>query len=319
MTSLRAPFARDPTAPARKVIAAMTTSSAYLVRLGEGAPLVASIEAWCDARGLTAGWVRAIGTVRQVEVVTPGAASRVLASRGQAELCSFDASVAQLGGRPTVRAAAVLAVDTDGVTVLVAGSLVEAECVDVEVMVHASMNAATRSMAGDRPVLRPSESSQVVAERRVAAAVAAKPEPVAAPAPKPSPAPTPSPAPRPVAAAAPPARPAAAPAAPPARPVAAAPPAPAAPASAWAAVSAVSAQVQAGGAYDDEDDVDTDDIERGDILLHPTLHKCTVVKVEGDDAIRVRVQNGAVRKLMLRPFRLLRTDEPRTFRIEKKG
>jgi predicted DNA-binding protein with PD1-like motif len=289
-------------------MAEMTTNAAYLVRLGDGAPLMASIEAWCDARGLTAGWVRALGTVRQVEVGEPGGATRVVSRRGDAQLCSFDGSIAQLAGRPTVRATTVLSVDTDGVSSLVAGALVEAECVDVELMIHASANAATRTMAGEQPVLRPSESAQAVAERRVAEAVAAKPEVAPAPnAPRPV-------APKPVAAPAP--RPSAPPAAPAPR-ASAAVPTPA-PASAWAQVSAVSEEVQAGGGFEDEDDVDTDDIERGDILLHPTLHKCTVVKVEGDDAIRVRVQNGAVRKLMLRPFRLLRTDEPRTFRIEKK-
>lgn len=291
----------------------MTAESTTLLHLADGAPLIASIEQWCDARGVTSGWVRAIGRVRQVELTEAGTV-RVVSAKAEATLCSFDASIAQLGGRPTLRAAVVLSVDTDGVRSVVAGELAEAECVDVELVVSPGANAATRAMVGGEPVLRAGDAPATAAAAAASRpAPAVKPEPK--PAPKPAPAPAPKPAPRPAVKPEPKPEPAPRPS-PTARPASGPAPSPA-PASAWAKVMDVSDEVQA-GADDDELDVDTDDLERGDTLLHPTLDRCTVVKVEGDDAIRVRVPNGSVRKLMLRPFRLLRTDQAGVYRIEKK-
>ena len=80
-------------------------------------------------------------------------------------------------------------------------------------------------------------------------------------------------------------------------------------------MEALSNQIESG---ETGEDVDVEDLQRGDVP-HPTLNQCTVVQVLGDDALRVRVPNGAVRKLMMRPFRLLQDGSERVFRIEKKS
>ena len=58
-------------------------------------------------------------------------------------------------------------------------------------------------------------------------------------------------------------------------------------------------------------------IDRGDTIDHPTLEKCVVVGVLGDDAVKVRLVNGSVRKLVMRGFRLYREGDHH-FRIERK-
>ena len=72
----------------------------------------------------------------------------------------------------------------------------------------------------------------------------------------------------------------------------------------WGAVAAVSATAAAGGWGEDSDDgeVDVDELERGDVLKHPQLAECRVVSVISDDAVKVQLPNGSVRKLVMRGF-----------------
>lgn len=85
----------------------------------------------------------------------------------------------------------------------------------------------------------------------------------------------------------------------------------------WGDVAAVSAKVAAGALDADDGEVDVDELDRGDTIDHPTLEKCVVVGVLGDDAVKVRLVNGSVRKLVMRGFRLYREGDHH-FRIERK-
>ena len=83
-------------------------------------------------------------------------------------------------------------------------------------------------------------------------------------------------------------------------------------------MAAASKSVQ-DGILDDDGEIDVDELERGDTILHPSLDKCSVVAVINDDAIKVRLPNGSVRKLMMRSFRLIaEPGEERTFKIVRK-
>ena len=53
------------------------------------------------------------------------------------------------------------------------------------------------------------------------------------------------------------------------------------------------------------------------MINHPSLAACTVVNVVNDDAVKVRLPNGSVRKLIMRGFRIYREGN-KTFRIERK-
>lgn len=86
---------------------------------------------------------------------------------------------------------------------------------------------------------------------------------------------------------------------------------------AWARVAAVSATVQ-GAEDDDDDEVDADDLERGDVLLHPKLGRCRVLGQSGVDAVRVQVPSGSPRKLMMRPFRIFRCGDTREFELRRR-
>lgn len=96
------------------------------------------------------------------------------------------------------------------------------------------------------------------------------------------------------------------------------PAAPAAPAvSGWAAVAAASATVQA--AAEEDEEIDADELERGDVLLHPVLGRCRVLGLLGGDAVKVQIGGRSdSRKLVLRVFRILRQGDTREFRLEKR-
>ena len=83
----------------------------------------------------------------------------------------------------------------------------------------------------------------------------------------------------------------------------------------WARVLAASQDMSASG---DDGEIDVDELERGDVLLHPSLDECTILAVISDDAVKVRLPNGSVRKLVMRNFRLFADGDGR-FRVEKRA
>lgn len=101
----------------------------------------------------------------------------------------------------------------------------------------------------------------------------------------------------------------------PTQPIAPAP-APAAGGGSWGRVAAASDRAREDDAALEE--VDTDELSRGDILIHPKLGNCRVLGVVSDDAVRVQVPSGSPRKLMMRVFRMYREGDGR-FRLELKG
>ena len=299
----------------------MTTASGQVLLIPvRGGSLVAAIEAACATHGVSAGWVRAIGEVRDVVLSrsAQGASSEqsTYARQAPASLLSFDGSVALLGDTPTLRANALIALDADGASHVVGGALIDAEAVDVELFITPSSHAATRTRRGGLRLRSDTEAEPAGSTSTPSAAAKRAPAPAPAPAPKSDAASARSAAPRR----------SEPPAARPEREPAEQPPSPqvkrgakrpkARPAVDWSAVEALSNQIESG---ETGEDVDVEDLQRGDVLLHPTLNQCTVVQVLGDDALRVRVPNGAVRKLMMRPFRLLQDGSERVFRIEKKS
>jgi hypothetical protein len=100
----------------------------------------------------------------------------------------------------------------------------------------------------------------------------------------------------------------------PERSAAAAPPKAKASAGDWARVVEASQNVA-----DDEDDgeIDVDELKRGDVLLHPSLAECTILAVISDDAVKVQLPNGSVRKLVMRNFQLF-AEGGGNFRVEKR-
>ena len=83
----------------------------------------------------------------------------------------------------------------------------------------------------------------------------------------------------------------------------------------WARVLAAS---QESSATDDDGEIDVDELERGDIILHPSLEECTILAVISDDAVKVQLPNGSVRKLVMRNFRLF-ADGDGQYRVEKRA
>lgn len=67
-----------------------------------------------------------------------------------------------------------------------------------------------------------------------------------------------------------------------------------------------------------EDFMDVDELNRGDILEHPILGECRVLRVINDDSAQVQINRGASRKLMLKIFNIIRSGDGR-YKLEKKG
>lgn len=269
----------------------MTTS---MERLAAGT----EVRAWVSSQGRPGGtWVRAHGLVRDVVVAIDdaGGAREVLRTTDAAWLAGLDAVI---DGDGELQSAVVTTLAA-GVPVTVAGRLVSAIAVDVAARVEHVASSLLASAAA--PVAAP---PAVVAARPAASSASA---PVSA-GPRAMPAPTPTR----TAPAAPQAPRTTASPVPAPRPLATA----ASPAS-WAAVSAASDRVKA-GASDEPEPIEIDELERGDLLMHPTLGRCTFLQVADTDAIKVKLGNGSPQKLMMRVFDVLPTDTARVFKLRKR-
>jgi predicted DNA-binding protein with PD1-like motif len=273
--------------------------SPILVRLVPGESLLESIENVCAERGVTQGWVRALGTVSDVRMSTGVGSSEtaVVTNSGATALASFDASLAPLNGRPMLRAFAVVSFDAAGVWTTRGGQIGFARVDNVEVCIYPSDESVRRVPTSDGRVLLQAGAggASASASPSASAPVAVAPRPAATSSPAPSasapsravPAPTPAPS-----------RPAAAPAVPSAVAAAAAAP------SAWDRVAQASSRL---AEEDEEDDgIDSDELKPGDKLRHPHLGDCRVQMINRDGSANVALPEGRNSKLLLRPFRIVR-------------
>ena len=88
-------------------------------------------------------------------------------------------------------------------------------------------------------------------------------------------------------------------------------------AAAWAQVAAASEELVS--RLDDDDEIESDELVRGNVLVHPTLGRCRVLQIVGVDMVRVQLPSRSTpQKLMLRPFRVVKTDEAGCFRLDKR-
>lgn len=271
--------------------------SPILVRLVPGESLLEAIESVCVERGVTQGWVRALGTISDVRMSTGvgSSESAVVTNSGATALASFDASLAPLNGRPMLRAFAVVSFDAAGVWTTRGGQIGFARVDNVEVCIYPSDESVRRVPTSDGRVLLQAgaggASASASASTSAPVAVAPRPAgtssavpPVSAPTRAvPAPAPT---------------RPAAAPAMPSAVAAAAAAP------SAWERVAQASSRL---AEEDEEDDgIDSDELKPGDKLRHPHLGDCRVQLINRDGSANVVLPEGRNSKLLLRPFRIVR-------------
>lgn len=267
--------------------------SPILVRLVPGESLLEAIESVCVERGVTQGWVRALGTISDVRMSTGvgSSESAVVTNSGATALASFDASLAPLNGRPMLRAFAVVSFDAAGVWTTRGGQIGFARVDNVEVCIYPSDESVRRVPTSDGRVLlqagaggaSASTSAPVAVAPRLSATSSAVP-PVSAPT-RAVPAPVPT-------------RPAAAPAMPSAVAAAAAAP------SAWERVAQASSRL---AEEDEEDDgIDSDELKPGDKLRHPHLGDCRVQLINRDGSANVVLPEGRNSKLLLRPFRIVR-------------
>lgn len=228
--------------------------------------------------GLESGFVRGLGFVRSARVRV-GDCEVVVSS---ATVVGLNATV-HTGSGGHVRATGTFSYSSGGIPVVVAGEVVEADVESLECWFD-GVPAPTRAPV-DAPPPRHAK-------------------PAVAPAPAPAPAP-PSPAKEKTI-------PKAAPK--PKRSSAKLAAKPKASPSDWARVVAASQNL----VDEDDGEVDVDELERGGLLLHPSLNECTILAVISDDAVKVRLPNGSVRKLVMRNFRVFADGDGR-YRVEKRA
>jgi hypothetical protein len=268
-----------------------------MVKTISNTPLLEGLRSTGSGHGVDV-WVRAMGTVSGIEL----ACGDRLIGPVDGTLVSLDAVV----GDGRIEATASVATEIGGVPMTVSGVLVGGTAGVVHAIV---INAATSHSGTESPpnVEPTREARDEQSVRGGSVSTPAPPKPTATRAPEPvSPrAPSAQTAEPRRSAASSVGAAAAAVASPPKKSVG------------WGDVAAVSAKVAAGALDDDDGEVDVDELDRGDTIDHPTLEKCVVVGVLGDDAVKVRLVNGSVRKLVMRGFRLYREGDNH-FRIERK-
>ncbi|MFT4703580.1 MAG: hypothetical protein ACI81R_001272 [Bradymonadia bacterium] len=275
----------------------MTTAFTQHFQVSDGAALFPAVERWIAASGLRGGWIRGFGSVSHCTFGGTGE-PRQIGPAPELSLASLDIYFENVGSELRLRASAVVGIEAHGTHTTVAGELTAATALDVVLTLLSSGSLRAHVDDASPAPAVPSRASETVrtsaakeSPKKAARGVASPPAPSrASQVSRPSPAIEPK-------------KRASAPASSPAD---------------WAQVSAMSEQLQSEADDEYANDIDVDELKPNDILLHPSLNRCLVVRVEGDDAVRVRVPNGSVRKLMMRPFRLIGTETARTFRIQKK-
>lgn len=256
-----------------------------LKRLTNG-PLDELLGEAASSLGVRAGFVRGLGFVRDARI-------RV----GESEVTVTNATVVALnatvhtGDSTLVRATATLSYSYGGVPVVVAGEVIAADVESLECWIDGAPSPARAP--DDAPPPQHAKPKAAAVEPAVQSTAPAKAERTATPkATRPN-----RPAPR---------------ASSPAEPKIA--PKPKASPADWARVVAASQDLT----EQDDGEIDVDELERGDVLLHPSLDACTILAVISDDAVKVRLPNGSVRKLVMRNFRLFAEGGGR-FRVEKRA
>jgi predicted DNA-binding protein with PD1-like motif len=273
------------------MIASTPEARHLLLRLPDGARFTEALSSVLRDHVVLAGWVRATGTLADVELRVVDARTGALGAprriEGHAQLVAFEGAIALAGDDPSFGARALLVREGPLGVETFAGELVDARVVAVEVLVTAlDQVTATRTAA-------PSGLGVLATVALTPAAASSSPSLPSLPA-APSP-PNASPAPAPSWADAARAsdvatKPAQAPRPPPAET-----PRPA-PAPTSHGGSAVMPQKLARPASVDEDDQICPD--PGDVVEHFAFGRCEVLKSDGD-RLHVRAKDGRIKEIAL--------------------
>lgn len=276
---------------------AVESAGVSLVRAEPGATIEETLRTWSEGSHSPFAVARICGVARGVVLTVPvqGEERQVFAEGSSVQIVQADAVL----GPDGFVCHAIVSASCGGVPVLVGGRLIAGEAVALTLVVQPAAGEG-ESVAATRTPPAPVAASPLSASqpsRHASAGSGPRDEPDARPAPRAS-----SDDVRSTPAASSPGgvRPSSSPTA-----------------GGWSRVAAVSAQVA--GLDADDQEVDADDLERGDVLLHPKLGRCLMLGLSGSDAVRIRVPSGSARKLTLRPFRVYRTGNGREFELRMRS
>lgn len=264
-----------------------------------GIDLVDALTTVCSERDIAGAELRAVGTLADVELARFDASSKqwvsIAEGEGPFDIVSLSGNVSTLGDQTVVRADALLAVMGPAGQQLVFGQIRKATVVSCEFVVDAFADLEIERKLDPQ--------SQMLNLKSVTRSVAASPPPVAAAAPRPTesaPAESVEPATKPAEKAPAPT--------PESKPVAKA--------SDWVEAAKASDTIpeerdrpnrqpvkkkEAPGAEEIYGNYDFNEpiLGAGDILDHPKLGRCRVIKVEDDEYAHIRMSRGQIRKLAL--------------------
>jgi predicted DNA-binding protein with PD1-like motif len=274
----------------------------FVGRIDEGDDVIEALTLLCDANDVTAAEVRVTGTLADVEIVRHDASSGdyvpIVDDAGPFQVVRFTGTMARLGDQPVLRAETLLAIDAPAGQQFVFGQLRRANAVDCEFVVQTYPDLDMKRKLDPSTGRFPLQSI----ERNETALPAAAPAPETAPPPRERKAPeTVS---RPAGTARPEAKP---------EPT----PEPKKESSlSWEQAMEASEEIKpasqrkrraprteeepkdAADLYADYD-FDAPILSAGDILDHPKLGECRVIKVEEDEYAHIRLSRGQIRKLAL--------------------
>ncbi len=266
--------------------------------MDRGEELVAQLGRIADLQQIKAGALRGLGTLQDVELVRRDHASgewvTCVDASGPFDVIQLTAHMASLGDQPAIRVDALLSAQGPGGTQLIAGQIRKATVVEFEFTLEAFDDLVAERRL-DQGVLVLAEVRQTntepkpVRERkpveRIAEPKLGKVEP---PASRPAPAYTP--------------------------PAAAEPEDDEPEQMSWGEAAKAAQEVKPArekpkvrkpprrtdstGEDDDEED-DHGLMEPGDVLDHPALGRCRIIRVEEDEFAHIRLARGPIRKLAL--------------------